>query len=110
MYQMTKLARSGDHSRKELMRDRIETWESEHAGPICCFFTRQRERVGASDQDGYVNLSDYILPDCPDDEVVIGCSRGCVPISAQSTYGPILCEPCVREAKEYLDNLGSDQP
>ncbi|MBI2548111.1 hypothetical protein HYW21_02055 [Candidatus Woesearchaeota archaeon] len=87
----------------EMMRTQIEAWERQGIGPICCFFARQRRYVGADDQKGYVDLSDYLLPNCPDEEIVIGCSRGCVSLSnVGPIYGLRLCEPCVKEAKHYL--------
>lgn len=102
LYQMVKLAKSGDIERTELIRERVEALERQRRGPICCFFTSQKKDVL---NDKHLDLSDFMMPECSDDEVVIGCSRGCVPLSeARSTYSPKLCEPCVAEARKYLES------
>lgn len=98
LYKMIKWAREG-YVEKGLMRGRIEVWERSHSGPVCCFFISKRNDV----PKGYLNLPNYNLPGCPDDEMIIGCSRGCIPLStSDSTYGPLLCAPCVEEAKKIL--------
>ena len=103
LYQMIKLAKSGDTGRTELIRERVEALERQRRGPICCFFTREKKDVC---NENYLDLSDFIMPECSDDMVVIGCSRGCVPLSeARSTYSQKLCEPCVAEAREYLESI-----
>lgn len=76
--------KSGRPIDKDGIRLHIEMWESVGLGPICCFYTRTRQSVGSDDQKGYVDLSDFNMSDGPPDEIVIGCSRGCVSIKNRS--------------------------
>ena len=72
-------------------------------GPICCFYTSKSGAIPSYARlDGFRNHAEW------DHELVIGCSRGCIPIRRKGAadvakrYAEKLCRNCVKDAKKLL--------
>lgn len=91
----------------------ISEHENTGEGPICCFFLCKSKdiskKVLSRSFKNYANS---------DEDLVIGCSRGCLPIRdttldapevlrLRKHYAKKLCRECVEEAREVIKKDGS---
>jgi hypothetical protein len=98
------LVRKGVLSKRSL-RPFLKWYAEARAGPICCFFVKSLREV-VDDDDDYINMKTFDQNGCGPDDLVIGCSRGCMAArdwnENEPTFKETFCKVCIEEVKTLL--------
>jgi len=94
----------------KLLSEKYEIMNSEANYSICCVYqgelrgilNRLGEIIGANE---YVEIDEFRNYSRSPEEIVIGCSRGCMPVKELSrrSYLEELCKECVEEARKFFN-------